>query len=251
MVSATRQSLNGRPTVRVCLTPELIANHDCAESVVVVIDVLRATTTICTALALGAEAVIPVERAEDCLQFGAQGCLTAGERGGEKLPGFDLGNSPLELFDVEIKGRRLALTTTNGTRALYASLPCKALAIGAFSNLSVLSEWLAAEGLPVILHCAGWRGEPNWEDTLLAGLLVERLRETHATGNDAALLAQTAARLDGQKQQEMLEASSHFPRLRQLGAGADLDFCFQVDVQPVLPLFDGQALTDALRQRAR
>ena len=239
-----------RPPVRVCLTPALIGQHDCPSSVVVVIDVLRATTTICTALGLGAAAVIPVEGEDECRAYRSASCRIAGERGGAKLPGFDLGNSPLELLTLDWHNTRLALTTTNGTRALHASLPCRHLVVGAFSNLTALAGWLAAQQLPVVLHCAGWRGEPNWEDTWLAGELVARLLPTHDPGDDAALLALSIAGLETQTLRQRLAATSHYQRLLAMGHAADLDYCLQPDTQPVVPRFDGLVLSDALGHRS-
>ncbi len=239
-----------KPSVRVCLTPALISQHDCRSSIVVVIDVLRATTTICTALGLGASGVIPVESEAECRTYRNANCRIAGERGGEKLPGFDLGNSPLELLKHDWHNIRLALTTTNGTRALHASMPCRHLVVGAFANRTVLAGWLAAQQLPVVLHCAGWRCEPNWEDTWLAGELVARLLPTHEPGDDTALLALSIAGLDAATLRERLAATSHYQRLLRLGHAADLDYCLQADTQAVVPRFDGLLLTDVLNQPA-
>jgi len=249
MVSKKSEGLSSaRIPVSVCLIPERISHHNCAESIVVVIDILRATTTICTALGRGAACVVPVERADDCLPYQQDGYLIAGERGGQQLPGFDLGNSPVALLNLDIRGKQIALTTTNGTRALYASLPCQQLVVGSFANISLLVAWLRIQTLPVVLHCAGWRGEVNWEDTFFAGTVVARLQDTHHPANDSALLALTVADARSELRERGLNLSSHVERLEKLGAAADLAYCFLEDTQPVLPLFDGERLQDIHRQ---
>ena len=107
--------------VHVCLTPALIDQFDVSEAIVVVIDILRATTTMCVAFDHGAELMVPVEHIEECTPYKEKGFLIAGERSGEQLAGFDFGNSPFSYTEEAIKGKRIAITTTNGTRAIKAA----------------------------------------------------------------------------------------------------------------------------------
>ena len=163
------------PTVDTALSLQLYPLCDQDNAIVVVIDVLRATSAICTAFENGAKEMIPVANVEEALEYQKKGFLVGAERNGEKLEGFDFGNSPYDYMDPKIKDQTLVLTTTNGTQAIEIAKDNYMVVIGAFTNITALSDWLIKQDKNIILLCAGWKGRVNLEDSLFAGAVVERL----------------------------------------------------------------------------
>jgi 2-phosphosulfolactate phosphatase len=231
-----------KPTVEVCLSPLLLQLSDIQESVVVVIDVFRATSTMCAAIFHGVERIIPVENIEACEQYRGKGFLLAGERGGEKVAGFDLGNSPLDYLSGVNNGKTLVLTTTNGTRAIELARSAAEVVAGAFVNLTAISEHLRHTRRNVILVCAGWKDKVNMEDTLLAGAIVNRLRRNFDSEGDAALGARQLFRNYRANLNRIMRHASHFQRLRGLGINEDIDYCLTQDLAPVVPVLRDGAL---------
>lgn len=225
--------------VRVHLTPERLQAAQLAGSVAVVIDVLRATTTMIHALAAGCRAVWPVEEVEEARRIAdgmrAGRVLLGGERDGVPLPGFDLGNSPREYTCARCKGTTLVLTTTNGTRALLRATAARTLIAG-FVNYSAVCEQLGEEQRPIDIVCAGYRGEVALEDTLLAGALVEYLCEVAPVClNDAARLAWDCFENHGRVLDGALEVCDGGVRLRNLGYEEDLHVAVCVDQFAIVP----------------
>ena len=146
--------------VDVSFIPELTPVKHLSDRTVVIVDILRASSTWVTALYHGAESIMPFESIEGCLAMKEKGCIIAAERGGEKVPGFDLGNSPFEFQDVRIKGKRIAVTTTNGTKTVLSAKGSYDTIIGSFLNFTATSEYLQKEGKVQII-CAGWEGQPG------------------------------------------------------------------------------------------
>jgi 2-phosphosulfolactate phosphatase len=153
-----------------------------ADSACAVIDVIRATSTIVTALANGASGVQPVAEVSDAFVLKARDpeALLAGERGGQPLPGFDLGNSPEDFTRERVSGRRVILTTTNGTQALEACRGARAVVTVGFLNLEAVAARLKELGPPWIIVCAGFEGHFGFDDAVLAGALAEALDQDHA-----------------------------------------------------------------------
>jgi 2-phosphosulfolactate phosphatase len=231
-----------KPTVEVCLSPLLLQLSDIRECVIVVIDVFRATSTMCAAIFHGVERIIPVENVEACEQYRGKGYILAGERGGEKVAGFDIGNSPLDFLSGANTGKTLVLTTTNGTRALELARPAAEVVAGAFVNLTAVSDYLKRSGRDVILVCAGWKDKVNMEDTLLAGAIVNRLRRQYNSEGDAALGSQQLFRNYRMNLNRIMRHASHFQRLRGLGINEDIDYCLTQDLAPVVPVLKDGAL---------
>lgn len=225
-----------KPQLSVCLTPELIERYDLTKAQVVIIDVLRATTCMCVGLDRGLEHIVPVETPEQCLAYRAKGYLVAGERDGKPLAGFDFGNSPYSYLKRSIVGKRLAMTTTNGTRALALCKNARLLMIGAFANFTALVEQLEANPDPIILVCSGWKGRVNIEDTLLAGSLVNRLMKTLQPDDDA-LVAQALFEDVSRRKGFYLRNSPHRTRVQNLGIEADIKYCLKQDTHPVVPVY--------------
>ena len=235
-----------KPTLFTCLSPALLHLYDVKQTIVVVIDVLRATSTIATALHNGAKEIIPVDSVERCIQLGTQiECITAGERDGQVAPGLQYGNSSFEYPESFIKGKILVLTTTNGTKLLHMALAKGATEIvtGSFLNLSAVCDHLIAMKKNVILGCAAWKDKPNLEDTLFAGAVVSKIKEHFSINCDASHMAQNLYNIAKDDIYEFLKANdaSHYHRLTNFGLERDLRQCFTIDSANVLPEYgDGK-----------
>jgi 2-phosphosulfolactate phosphatase len=151
--------------INVCLTPALIPLFDVEDYVVVIIDIFRATTSICYGIENGAEAIIPVSQVEECIAYQQKhpDYLLAAERNGEVVEGFDFGNSPFSYTQDKVAGKTIVLTTTNGTHALHLSRKAKKVIIGSFLNLSAVCDWLKTQQDNILLVCAGWKNNFNLE----------------------------------------------------------------------------------------
>lgn len=211
---------------------------------VVAVDILRATSTMVTAFAHGAADIIPVTDLAECRAYAAQGCLTAAERNGVKAVGFDFGNSPFSYMQENIKGRTIAITTTNGTRAIRLSEAAEVIVIGAFLNLQAVADYVRELQLDVLVVCAGWKGKFNLEDTLFAGALVERLRNTFSLDSDATQASLYLYQIAKQDLLTFLWQSSHVRRLEGLGIHEDIEFCLQHDTYTALPVWRHDRLID-------
>nr|WKN38245.1 2-phosphosulfolactate phosphatase [Tunicatimonas sp. TK19036] len=229
-------------TIEVCLTPELLKQHSVAEKVVVVVDVLRASSTMVTAFAHGLERLMPVAYVEGCLALQRLGYLSAGERDGAKVEGFNFGNSPYDVMDKSLEGKSLAMTTTNGTLAIERAKDARKLLIGTFLNMSAVVKYLQKLDEPVLVMCAGWKGYINLEDTLFAGALVSALKETHEIQGDSSLTAQLLYESSKDNLLEVVSQASHAQRLKDLSADKDMRYCLQIDEYDVVPVLESEHL---------
>lgn len=230
-------------SIDVCLSPDLMHLYCVEQQTVVIVDVLRATSCMTTALAHQIESITPFAQLPDCLALKAQGYLTAGERDGKKVNGFDLGNSPFEYMDPGLKGKKIAFTTTNGTQAIAKSMGAQSIVIGSFLNLSAAVRYLRQVETDILIVCSGWRGRVNMEDTVFAGALVEKLSDQFEPACDAPVIAQ---RLYGEARHNLadfLKDSSHIKRLQRLNIQRDIDFCLREDVYDIIPLIRDNVIT--------
>lgn len=233
-------------TLEVCFSPALIHLHDVSDSVVVVIDILRATSSICVALANGVKSIVPVAGVEESQAYRSKGFLIGAERNGEMLDGFDLGNSPFSYMDDKVKGRDVALSTTNGTQAIAAAKGAYQIAAGSFLNLDVLCDWLIRQDKSVILLCSGWKNSFNLEDTLFAGAVAEKVA-SHFTLNkmqDAVIAAKHLYSIAKHDMYGFLEQSSHRKRLEKLHIEKDIEYCLTPNQAPVVPVMVDGALVN-------
>lgn len=228
--------------LEVCLTPALLHLHDIRESIVVVIDIFRATSSICYGIESGAKAIIPVESIESCKSYQGSNFLLAAERNGEVVHGFDFGNSPFAYSPEKVKGKTIVLTTTNGTRAIHAAQEAHTIAIGSFLNLDVLCSWLKTENRSICLLCSGWKGKTNLEDTLFAGAIVDRLQNADYKLDDASILAADLYTLAKGNLWEYLKKSSHSERLKKLHIEEDIAFCLHENKTTSIPVLKGNKL---------
>lgn len=229
-------------SVEVCLTPELIHQHELKGKIAVVVDIFRATSCLVSGLSNGVAMIRPVATVDEAFELGAQGYIMAGERGGEKVEGFDIGNSPFEYLDEDLIGRKIVTSTTNGTLAISKSAEADEIIIGAFLNLKSTADYLNKSGKDVVIHCAGWKGTVNIEDTLYAGALIAALSETHEMTGDSAFLA---SELYLKNQDDLLaiaKKSGHADRLAGFGVTKDIEFCVQKDEFDSVIALDGEHL---------
>ena len=238
---------NELPVLTTSLSPSLLHLYDVSSSIVVIIDVLRATSTIANALYNGAKSIIPVDSVADCIKLGKQmDVITAGERDGKIAEGLKYGNTPLQYKPEFIKGKTLVLTTTNGTRLLHMALAegARGIITGSFCNLTAVCDYLIAQNKNVILACAAWKDRINIEDTLFAGAVVSRIKNNFHQNCDATQIAET---LYHQAKNDIFgfmkeHNASHFQRLMGYGLEEDIRFCLTIDNANLLVLYDAGRL---------
>jgi 2-phosphosulfolactate phosphatase len=239
---------HSKPTLFTCLSPGLLHLYNVNHAVVVIIDVLRATSTIATALYNGAKYVVPVDNIPRCIELGkAIDSITAGERDGKIAEGLQYGNSPFEYPRDFVTGKTLVLTTTNGTRLLHMALEKGAshIVTGSFPNLSAVCNYLISTSEPVILACAAWKDRVNLEDTLFAGAVVSQVKEHFSINCDSSQIAET---LYDQAKSDLFgflkqKEASHYKRLMNYGLETDLKYCLTPDLANVLPFYENGKLS--------
>ncbi len=229
-------------SIHVCLSPALLPFYDLDDTVAVVIDIFRATSSMCYGLANGARAIIPVAELDECRSYRNSGFLLAAERDGQVVPGFDFGNSPFSYTREQVAGKTIVLTTTNGTRAIQQCTAAKAVVMGSFLNISTLTDWLGQQSGRLLLVCAGWKNHVNLEDTVFAGAVTHRLRVPGMELDDAAYAAESLY-LEAQGDlAAYLNKSSHSRRMQRLHMEQDIAFCLQEDRVSVIPTLQGKEL---------
>jgi 2-phosphosulfolactate phosphatase len=237
-----------KPSLYTSLSPALLHLYDLNNTVVVIIDVLRATSTIATALYNGARCVIPVDSVARCIELGRNiDSITAGERDGQIAEGLQYGNSPFEYPESFVKGKTLVLTTTNGTKLLHMALERGAgeVITGSFPNLSSVCDYLLATKQNVILGCAAWKDKVNLEDTLFAGAVIDRVQEHFSINCDSSKMAATLYDAAKDDLYGFMKAknASHYQRLTGFGLEKDIRYCLTPDGANVLPFYGDGKLT--------
>jgi len=238
---------NTKPALFTVLSPALLDLYHVKDSIVVVIDVLRATSTIATALSNGASAVVPVADIGKCISLGKSlKGITAGERDGKIAEGLEYGNSPFEYPQRFIEGKTLVLTTTNGTRLLHMAVERGASHIitGSFPNFSSVCEYIISQQQPVILACSAWKDRVNIEDTLFAGAVINRVRQHFTINCDASAIAETLYEVASPDLYGFLarKHATHYQRLTGFGLENDLRYCLSIDSANVLPFYENEKL---------
>lgn len=236
-----------KPSLHTLLTPQLLDLYEIKNSIVVIIDVFRATSTMATALYNGASKIIPVDSAEACIEMGkATGGITAGERDGKIIPGLAYGNSPSEYPRSFIENKTLVITTTNGTKLLHMALKmgAKEVITGSFPNLSNVVAYLKAQNAPVILGCSGWKNRFNIEDTLFAGAVIEAVKDNFTIHCDSSYMANQLYNQQKDNLPEYIKTLTHWHRLAAYGLEADMQYCVSIDTAPCLPIFKDGALVN-------
>ncbi len=244
---STTQVERGERRVEVCFSPKQFELYKDEFHTCVVIDVLRATSAICTGLANGVEKIIPVPTVEEARVLQKQGCIAAAERNGQIVEGFDFGNSPRSYMTDELVGKTVALTTTNGTKAVAMAQDMPQVAIGSINNLDAISTWLMQQPGHVLLLCSGWKDKFNLEDTLCAGAIADRLIDIarYKSIEDSTIAAKHLFLGVRGNIFSFLKASSHRRRLRNLNLGEDIKYCLTPNTVNVVPVLHDGALVDS------
>ena len=234
--------MDNKPVLFTSLSPALLHLYDISNSIVVVIDILRATSTITTALYNGARSVIPVDSVSRCIEIGKQiDGITAGERDGKIAEGLSYGNSPFEYPREFIQDKTLVLTTTNGTKLLHMALDngAKEIVIGAFSNLNAVCNHLTESKKNVMLACAAWKDRVNLEDTLFAGAVISKIKEHYDINCDSSRIAESLYTQAKKNLFSFLKKNdaSHYHRLMGFGLEKDIRYCLAENTADVLPVY--------------
>lgn len=234
--------------IETCYSPALFEYFENKNAIVVVTDVFRATTSICTAFENGVHTIIPVKTVDEAKAYKEKGYLIAAERNGIKLDFADFGNSP-EKFDRSIvEGRDIVYSTTNGTKTIQLGIHCKAVVIGAFSNFTVLVNWLKKQNCDVTLLCAGWKNKYNIEDTLFMGAVADALLQSSEfeTICDSTVAAVDMWNCHKHNTREFIEKCAQRTRLRNNGVDQCIDYCLKKDTCHVLPRYQNGTITNEL-----
>jgi 2-phosphosulfolactate phosphatase len=230
--------------VEVCFTPGDYDYYKGRFDIVVVIDVLRATSAICAAFDNGVRSIIPVATVEEAQAYKDKGFLAGAERNGEIVPGFDFGNSPFSYMKPELKGKDVVLSTTNGTTAISIAREADTVVIGSLNNLDTLVDWLAQQDKNIVCLCSGWKDNFNLEDTICAGAIADKLISTgnFTSDEDSSVAAKYLYLRSKDKYFGFLKSSSHRRRLKRLNLNEDIKYCLTPNQVKVIPILKGDRL---------
>jgi len=230
--------------IEICFSPSLLGLYDHRDSVVVVTDVFRATTTICTAFANGAQSIIPVATEQEALAYKSLGYLVGAEQSTERCSFADFGNSPSEYSVAKVNDKSLVIMTTNGTKAIKGASECYKLLIGAFVNLRALADQILEMGKDVLIVCSGADGRICLEDSLFAGALTATLlaEEGVEAASDGARLAVALWHQANRDFSSFLLQSEHARRLISHGFRSDINYCLRRSIFGIVPELQGDKL---------
>ncbi len=232
------------PQVEVCLSPALLHLYNLNNTIVIIIDVFRATSTIAAALHNGAAAVWPVTSVAAAIALGntLPNSITAGEREGKVAYGLQYGNSPLEYTPAFIANKNLVLTTTNGTKLLHMATEAHTILTASFLNVQATINYLQLQPQNVLIACAAWKDVYNLEDHLCAGAIVLGLQHTHTTNCDSARVGKTMYTAASNNLYTTLQDTAHYKRLSVYGLQADMAYCCNLNQHPVVVKYKGDKL---------
>ena len=238
------ESNETRKRVEVCFSPYLFPLYKEEFDIIVVIDVLRATSAICAAFNNGVKELIPVSTIEEALEYKSKGYLVGAERKGQIVEGFDFGNSPFSYMIPEVQDQTVVLSTTNGTKSINIAKDSGMVVIGALSNLDVLKEWLVLQDKNVLCLCSGWQNKFNLEDSICAGAILDHMLSTgkFRSVEDSSIAAKYLFLSAKDNIFGYLKASSHRRRLKNLNLNEDIKFCLTPNTAPVLPILKGDRI---------
>jgi 2-phosphosulfolactate phosphatase len=241
-----------KKTVEVCLSPALFNQFENKEAIVVIIDVLRASSAICTAFSNGALTIIPVAEIDEARGYKNRGYLVAAERDGFVLDFADFGNSPFNFTRDKVEGKTIVYSTTNGTRLIDLASSSFLTVIGAFINISALTNWLIKQDRDVILFCAGWKNKFNLEDTICAGAVAQKLLDSNlfATICDSTHGATDLWKMASSNPLMYLEKAAQRSRLRDKGLDDCIEYCMTFDLLSSIPAVRKGVLIDLVADPA-
>ncbi|MBU8893140.1 MAG: 2-phosphosulfolactate phosphatase [Bacteroidales bacterium] len=232
--------------IEVCLSPELFNKYSSDNKIVVIVDILRATTIITTMFHYGLEKLISVKNLNDALEYKEKGFLVAAERNGKKVDFADFSNSPFDYSTENIRNKTLVYSTTNGTYSINIAKKSETVIIASFLNLTSVVSYLLNQKKDVLILCSGWKGDFCIEDSLFAGALSEKLilSKHYTTESDSALSSidlWNVAKIDLLK---YIKKIFQYKRLTNFELGDTINYCFQTDTTTVIPIFKDNYILD-------
>ncbi|PCJ81515.1 MAG: 2-phosphosulfolactate phosphatase [Bacteroidetes bacterium] len=227
-----------KPRIEACFSPREFHQYEKGFELIVVIDVLRATSAICTAIEYGVKGIIPVDSVEEAREYLDKGYIAAAEREGEIVKGFTMGNSPLSYMSPDLIGQTIVLTTTNGTKAIKMAQHKETVVIGSLNNLDSLTEWLINQERNTLILASGWKDKFNLEDTICAGGLIDGVLKSgnFDSDEDSSVAAKFIFKSAKENIFSYLKASSHRRRLRKLNLNADVNYCLTPNNLTAIPI---------------
>jgi 2-phosphosulfolactate phosphatase len=245
-------SEEGQFSIEVCFSPLSWPLFRKEDAVVVITDIFRASTAICAAFHNGVEAIIPVSEISESEAWKKKGYIVAGERDGQKLACADFGNSPFNFLEPSLRGKTIAMNTTNGTQAIrMVSDGRRPVAIGSFINLSAVSRFASGQNRDIIIFCAGWKNRFSLEDTLFAGALVEKLVHEYKglfyTRCDSAIASADLWLLARGNPLQYIEKAAHRHRLKTMGLDDILEYALTQDITEAVPVLSDGLIRDHRR----
>jgi len=226
--------------VEVCFSPALFEDFKNESAIVVIVDILRATSAIVTAFMNGVRRIIPVATLDEAMTYKKQGFMVAAERDGLVRDFADFGNSPYNFRRDVIEGQDIVYSTTNGTQSIMMAKDCYRILIGSYLNISALAGYIAGEKRDLIILCAGWKNKFNLEDTLFAGALA---REVIARGNHATVCDSTYASIDlwnlaKDDLLEYIDKAAQRHRLKKNNLDDVIGYCHTMNLTTIIPVLE-------------
>lgn len=239
------------PKLEVCFSPSLVAYVQKSDRNVVVVDILRATTSMCTAFGYGVSSIIPIDNEEEAFQKKQQGWLVAGENDGTRMPFADFGNSPVEFRTPFFKGKDIVFCTTNGTKAIHLGKEQGKVLIASFVNLEAVCGWLNRDRKDVLILCAGWKNKFSLEDAIFAGAISDLLVNAYGflPEYDETLAAMTLYSQSTINIMKTVSRSSHYMRLLGIEDRKGLKYCFFPEKFHVIPVLEDGKIIDVASER--
>lgn len=227
-----------KPSIEICFSPDRFPLYFQSQPIVVVIDVLRATTAMCVALENGVEKIIPVSSLEEALEYQQMGYLVGAERNGKIVDGFSFGNSPIGFLNDKYKGKTIVMTTTNGTRAINVANKAETVITAGFVNLDAVCKYLEEQQKDTLILCSGWKDRFNLEDTICGGAIADYLINTGTfrSEHDSSVAAKYLYQSVKSNYLGFLKSSSHRRRLKKLNLEEDIKYCLKPNQTTVIPI---------------
>jgi len=232
--------------LEVCLSPAIYDKHADDKNIVVIVDILRATSSICAAIHNGVKSIIPVATVDEAREMKRCGYMVASERDGYVLDFADFGNSPFNFTPEIVSGKEIVYSTTNGTRCIHMASHSKAVVIGSFLNISSLAEWLIQQNAPILIFCASWKDRFSLEDTVFAGALAERLLDSEKFESicDAVTASVDLWNLAKPDLFGYIQKAAQKGRLASKGLDDCIEYCLTADQTQIIPAFQENRLID-------
>ena len=226
--------------VTVCISPALYSFYAQKEAIVIIVDIFRATTSMCASFNNGTLSIHTVATVEEAIHYKEKGYLVAAERNVKKCNFADFGNSPFDFSHEKVADKEIIFTTTNGTQAVQMALDADEILIGAFSNITTLTNYCNSKKKNVLILCSGWNNRFCLEDTLFAGALAEKLIKTgkFCSDSDATLAALELWKIAHPDLINYICSTEHYQRLKNNGLEDSVEYCLTNDTTPVLPVYD-------------